>query len=384
MTGIKILIVDGEEGYRKALSKCLALQNKLFRITARSGLCGDRCVENDGGCRGIKKKGTRDSSGQADCGRCVSQANCGGHMDEPDCKAKTALRKFDLLLIREGRRNGGGQEGPWTEEEIEAFLGKWEAEGRLLRHAPGERVSQLAARIYIAYAKVFGGEPHILDCRGKTKITGFISGAGGAGKTAAALAFSKFLARDRGEKVLYLSFEAFDSAGFYAELPSAAHGLNDFLYYLFSRDQEAAASYPEGFLVRDPFGVFFFSAEEGKNELKTLAQEELIRFFEGLLRWGQLDRLVLDLPVDIDRQAAFLLKSCSCLALVGNGSRYADYRNERLRAFLKEEMELEENIFLFHADWEAENFMETQAGMAVDTHHQLGREVRELAERMEG
>lgn len=336
MENIQLLILEDDREYAQALAGQLVLKYRDFRVTA------------------------------------VDSLRLGGEK----------LEDYELLLI--------GDITAEAKKEQEAEFQRMESRCVFLKRTPDPirdwevsrcgRISELAAGLLLTYGKVSGKNSEALDLTETTRITGFISGAGGTGKTAAAIVFSRILAREKNKKTLYLCFEEFDSQAYYMETPREKK-LDDFLYYLFSKEEKRAATYLEAFLFCDRCGVFTLFPSEGRNELLSLSEEELSHFFKILLRYGEFDHLVLDLPVSFGGRIRKLIERCEALVIVTDRRAHSQAKSVRLEAWLKEPMGFtEDQLFPVLTEWDEENFIRREVGEELDIHHQLGREMRAIAE----
>lgn len=250
-------------------------------------------------------------------------------------------------------------------------------------------VSELLSHVLLLDAKRTG-KRRVLWERKKNGVllTGFLSGSGGSGKTCAALAFARYLARDMGKRVLYLSLEELNGAAFY--LASSEVGkaisenrqsvfLDDFLYYFFSGDPEKREAALCSFFRQDRYGVSILPAGRLRNELLSLPENELVELMETLLLCGCFDEIVLDFSLSFRDEMILLLKSCHSLVLVNTGGEYRLARHQRLQSVLLELGIEQKKLFKFQMEWEREGGAERDA---ADIYHELGREVKALAERM--
>lgn len=367
MEKIKLIILENDAAYAKALARQIVFLSKEFSVS----------VKTDSELQKSRLKG---------CGL-ILEGDTGRREDKEETQS---LEKREPPGGEEAAESIQAEE---SEEESSAEESHW-VTIRLKRGSPGAalgkgcvsrygRVSELVSFLLITYAAVSGRKHSSIDYSGKTKLIGFVSGSGGAGKTAAALTFCRILSREQSLKTLYLSFEGIDSIGLYMSPPDNGRSLGDFLYYLYSRPAAAAAGYLEAFLFRDECGVYSFYPSKAGNELLSLSEDELAAFFRCLLHFGEFDRIILDLPALLQQQIAFLLRSCGAVAIVSDGGCYSELRNRRMKGLLEASGLDEERLYAVKIERDETNFERAENGISISVHHRLGREMKALAERME-
>ncbi|WP_130863823.1 P-loop NTPase family protein [Bacilliculturomica massiliensis] len=310
-------------------------------------------------------------------------------------------KEIDVLIL--GEIEGGVRSGAAARDFSErgrciVLTGRETELPQMPAHFRYGRVSELASLIRSVCGKRKGDREGILLFGPDTgvRMTGFLSGSGGTGKTVSAIAYARVLSREYGKRVLFLSFEEWDSSAFYAGgKRSEEHRLEEFLYYLFSRREgmdmprpdvgHYAPPGPETYLYEDPWGVCGFFPSSGLNDLAALSEKELVILFQELICGGRFDRVVLDLPSAVTgEEAVFLIRSCVSLVLVSDSRPYSVFRAGLLERWLTDELNIgEEAVFSLRPETDEESFLpDGKGGVEIDIHHQIGREVKDLAERM--
>lgn len=167
-------------------------------------------------------------------------------------------------------------------------------------------------------------------------IIGFYSICGGAGKTVISIGTSRELSRYHGKRVLYLSFEEIPAAELFMRNNFENRNLGDYLYYLLEKKDPKAYSHPESFLTCDEFGVETFYPSTGRNDLNCLNREELISFLKVLSESSRYDYIALDLRSDLTEDTIYLLEKCSKIVLIDGDDPAAQWRAQKFVSFIRQ------------------------------------------------
>ncbi|MEG2199330.1 MAG: hypothetical protein RRY25_03485, partial [Anaerovorax sp.] len=192
------------------------------------------------------------------------------------------------------------------------------------------------------------GKQWVSFSRKKTKIIGFYGASGGCGKTSLTIGVAKQLSRYENQKVLYLSLEEFESTQTYFTEHFQENGRNisHYLYYAFHREKESVASFAESFMGTDSYGVDFFKPCGSHNELTTLNCEELYKFFNGLMKYGIYDYILLDFQSMARDETMYLMTCCEKMVLIQEASFLSKMKTEKFISYVCKEQEnfSEENL----------------------------------------
>ena len=369
LSKMKLLIVDSDKEYREALAQQIMLTSGEFVVSAAD--LSDRAAD--------RTANQKTEAGDHDIvlyGNAETFSVC---MAEPVPEIHRYENTKDVSSEKKDRRKIKYR------EEFPKY----------------GRVSELVAELLLLDALHTGRNRVLPYCeKDDVRLTGFLSGSGGTGKTSAALAFARFLAREQNERVLYLSLEELNGADFYLDscqrgsLPkppgiqqtrrSAGKAgqpqfLDDLLYYFFSRKKSETGALLNAFLKPDPYGVRFVPSGRFRNELLSLSEAELSEWMEALCSSGQFRHIVLDLPLSLRDEMLLLIKSCHALVLIHADSPYHHARHQRLRELLSEIGTDQDRLFEIKTEWEPGFGTERES---AEIYHGMGKEVAALAERM--
>jgi len=134
----------------------------------------------------------------------------------------------------------------------------------------------------------------------QANIISICSASGGTGCTSVALGVCQELTRFHGKKVLYISMEEFESISTY--YPDAYHETNNITKFVYSiLNKNDCCSYtPEGYMMKDEYGVFAFYPAKGRNPLRELTGKEFIKFINHLTKEKLFTNLILDCGNGLD------------------------------------------------------------------------------------
>lgn len=238
-------------------------------------------------------------------------------------------RNFDLVLVCD--QDQANEKDNFHQELIEGenlqdvlhhviFLVEYQVESTVTGQVPNElykysRVQDLVSELRFAYA-IMTGKKKIINTKINENWIGFFSASGGAGKTAISIGVAQELARYHDKKVLYLSLEELDSAGYYLKGSNTNRNIGDFLYYLFNKDHENLCTFLESFIFKNEYGVEAFSPSKGRNDLCQLTREELTYFFKVIGDCNRYEYIILDLPSNLSDETLELLGSCTKVVFI--------------------------------------------------------------------
>lgn len=162
--------------------------------------------------------------------------------------------------------------------------------------------ASMVAALFEIYEKLTGRCAVNLK-RQNVRLFAFTSAVGGAGCTTMAMATAQEFCRFQGKRVMYLSFEEFESTGEYVKSEDGIKGAAAYLYNLFNKmyfedkaiEKRSSSPFVEGHIVRDDFGIEAFAPSCGRNPLRVLNTEELDRFISSLIDSCRYDVIIMDL-----------------------------------------------------------------------------------------
>lgn len=165
------------------------------------------------------------------------------------------------------------------------------------------QVQAMIADIFEIYTLLTGN--HIANInRNRTEIFSFVSCGGGTGCTTLSMSVAQELCRFCGKRVMYLSFEEFESTGDFIDCPANIKGAGTYLYHLLkpdrlkkigSRDGENTGPVIDSHIVRSGFGMETFAPGRGRNPLKELTADEMGVFISSLTDCGRYDVIIMDI-----------------------------------------------------------------------------------------
>lgn len=183
-----------------------------------------------------------------------------------------------------------------------------------------------------------------LNESGESRTVAFLSPAGGVGSSTAAAAYAVRMA-NQGRKVLYLNLEHFGNSDLFFH----AEGQDDFgdvIYSLKSKKGNIAMKL-ESAVKQDQSGVYFYSATQLALDMAELTGEEIKQLLSGVRMFGGYDVIVLDMDFSMEKLALDILRDCTRVVLVTDGSEIANNKLERAAASLAIlEQQTEMKLFL--------------------------------------
>lgn len=176
------------------------------------------------------------------------------------------------------------------------------------------------------------------------KVVAFIAASGGTGSTVAAAAFAVNMAR-RGKKVIYLNMEMLgDPDAFFHGDGTGNFG--DVIYAIKSKKSNLAIKL-ESTVKKDETGVFYFSPTGLALDMMELHPEEMSQIIKELRAVCRYDYIVIDIDFRFDKQILQLLKECTNIVAVSDGSVTSNSKLKRMLDALKIIDENSDNKLLY-------------------------------------
>lgn len=167
-----------------------------------------------------------------------------------------------------------------------------------------------------------GGGGRILKIKDKDmRIIAFASFSGGSGCTTVAMAAARELCRFRNRKVLYLSMEDVESTEDYFTEMQDRGSIGEFLYRLLGERSALPGSkegvpFPEGYLIKDKFGIEAFKPTGAGNPLRELEEEEMDCFLGAVTGCGRFDTIIIDMGSCITGAGLRAMKEAESICMV--------------------------------------------------------------------
>lgn len=386
MKKLRLLISDRDRDYSQALGRAMSVSQLDFQVTVAGDAWIWEMFQSD-----LKEEGERNCDG-------VERADQG------------KLTEFDLILVDQEdwgflRKKEGMQDlqvlGLCDESIAE--------EGLLYRYGGADAI---AAQLRFEFGKVTGAASGAVYGSGVfPPIVSFYSGAGGCGQTTAMLGMAREFALHRDRRVLYLSLEEPDLTELYFGESDPGLGAGEFIYYLLRSDQTGIAEIPQIFLKNDDCGVEAFPTTPGRNEFRSLNEEELERLLLSVCGGKQYDYLLCDLPSELLESVEYILKHSAVIVMVQRGDPVSNGKNEKAKSLWRktwqskeeeqsdsvdERMEEDQRILelfcggedqaphgKFRIPWERECVAPRDGKLRIDIHQALGKGVSQLADEIQ-
>lgn len=233
--------------------------------------------------------------------------------------------KFDLVL--------------WDGDEVKNAFG-----GRIIYLAdkPSDAIKNIAEKRFCIYkysnatcivASLFEiyqeltGKGIINLKRQEVRLFAFASYKGGCGCSTAAIAVGQEMCRFQGKKVLYISFEEFESTGEFIKNETEVKGVFVYLYNLFNKiyssyhlneGEDKKQPFIERHIIRDDFGIEAFSPTGGRNPLRELNFDEVNKFIAAVIDCGRYDVVIMDMGDWASGPAMTCLQMAERICIVSN------------------------------------------------------------------
>lgn len=315
--------------------------------------------------------------------------------------SESILAKWDLILGDEeacANMKYGGKVIGLSNRAQSSF----EKDSYLYRYAG---VSVLVAALRFRFQQL-GGDPFSAEAPmvRKTEWISFYSGAGGSGKTAAALGIARFLALERNSRVLYLSLEEPDATSFYFGRNPAIPSASQLLYHFeewSGKEDFSRRMIP--FLQKDDCGVETFYGGESKNEFAQLERDEMEQLLSSLRDMNRFEYIFLDLPGGFSDLTLFSLTQSHGVVFVESCREESRYKTQKAQDLLDRLWEhdggpkrirvcsdstgqgsiqgLSEGMF--YLPYDPESFSIEENRVRIRIHKEFGKGVKKIAEQLE-
>lgn len=235
-------------------------------------------------------------------------------------------REFDMVLWdgNEAKVAYGGRIVYLAEKPSEVL--KSAAEKRFCIYKYSAAASMVAA-LFEIYEALTGRRAVNLK-RQEVRLFVFSSCEGGAGCTTVAMAAAQEFCRFQDKRVLYLSFEEYESTGDYMRPDEGIKGAAVYLYNLFNKiysdektmHEAQRRPFLEGHMVRDDFGIEAFAPSVGRNPLRELKADEIDRFMASLIDSNRYDVIIMDLGLWTSRSGLECIDMAEKICFVTKGN----------------------------------------------------------------
>ncbi len=111
--------------------------------------------------------------------------------------------------------------------------------------------------------------------------------------------------------------------------------IGDYLYYLFEKEEENIYSRIDSFVVSDSYGVDFFRFNSGRNDLRSLKKEELIKVIKTIESLGKYDVIILEFGSDLSPENISIVPSCQTMIFVEQKDKASKKINQYTMDYLK-------------------------------------------------
>lgn len=152
----------------------------------------------------------------------------------------------------------------------------------------------------------------------KQKIITFMSPAGGCGTSTMAASCAQHLA-EKGEKVLYVNFNPFDSVDDFFQA-DGEFGLSRVLYSL-EMDNDSTIIKIESSIRQDHHGVYFFSNPDSSMDLISISDQIYDRFFEVMKKIPYIEWIIVDTSCLMDSNMIKQMNRSYATIIVSDGKK---------------------------------------------------------------
>ncbi len=312
MNRINLLILHSDTEYTADLSRVLALKDPIYSIALETE--NKLCFE-----------GALEAAGE---------------------------EAFDLILVDQEWKKRAEDEGGANQEKLIGLAEVSFPEGNQGYIYKYGGLDRICSELQFFYAEISGKRRTCLPGN-KTQIVGFVSGAGGVGTSSLAISAARELTSLDKRDALYLSFEEAESTPVYIPMDEGRAGISEYLYYLFAREKEATASFVDGFIISDMYGLCAFRPAKGPGELSGLPDELQDKFFDSLYESGRFRHIFIDFPARMPGGIEHLMKYCHKIFLIDDGQPLSLWKNHRFIESISTEVfeEIEEHIIPVTNKW---------------------------------
>lgn len=166
-------------------------------------------------------------------------------------------------------------------------------------------------------------------------IYGFASASGGTGCTSVAMGCAREFKRFYGKNVLYVSFEEIESYGEFMNISNENRGMNEYLYNILSKTQNP--KFIESFVNSDEYGNEAVVTHTAFNTLRGLSSDEMIIFFDSIVKSGRYDIIITDFGTYHTGSATSGFELCDKLCLISS-ERRCTFKDEIYMKYMKHMM----------------------------------------------
>ena len=220
---------------------------------------------------------------------------------------------------------------------------------RLFRYANAREIA--AGVMYFCTCRLGMSLPYVE--KGRVRLYGFVSPAGGTGCTSVALATAQELQRFHGRRVFYISMEQVSSAPDHMRSVSGGRTVAEYLYHCLGRGRDmwkTGDGVIGSFISRMSCGVETVTASEGRNPLPYLEREDIPGFMRSIVESGRYDTVIIDAGSGLAAQITDMLDLCDGICLIKDPERcgrreeiYIKHLKALIRPDLAESMITAEN-----------------------------------------
>lgn len=220
-----------------------------------------------------------------------------------------------------------------TDKKSDAGLDYSNNRFALYKYSSGRSIASAAFDIY----SHLSGHSTLKLKNGDMRIIGFASFSGGAGCTTIAMAAGRELCRFRNRKVLYLSMEDVESTEEYLQDTNGAKTIGEYLYRLLGKraglpGRSKEIPFPDGFLIKDMFGLEGFRPSGARNPLRELSEDEMDMFLGAMTGCGRFDTILIDFGSCLTEAAMTAMKEAESICLISK----SDSQQSRRRNYLNQ------------------------------------------------
>ncbi|MFL8969089.1 hypothetical protein ACKA04_03350 [Helcococcus kunzii] len=159
-----------------------------------------------------------------------------------------------------------------------------------------------------------------------TKLTSFISFAGGVGCSSLAAGYALYLAKNN-RKVLYLNLEENGSSDYMFE-GDGDFNFKDVIYAIKKKNSNLIMKLQSN-IKEDKRGVSFYSSPEVSLDLMELTLEEKITIINELIMIGVYEEIILDMRFSLDKEDLDLFSRLNKIVLVTDGKEISNEKTRR-------------------------------------------------------
>lgn len=203
-----------------------------------------------------------------------------------------------------------------------------------LREYVGRSVTEILNQIKELYAKR-NPNTQVSFYNKRPVHIAFLGISGGAGTSSIALGVARQLSRYKEKRVLYLSFEDFESDELYENKEESTKNSNDIVYYLLQGRSDAVVDFFERFTFKDEYGVERLSPSSMRNELSSLNITELHNLLSIIWGTGRYEYIILDLGNNLNERTKVLCELSTYLLLIDHATSIKNFAIDIIKVELE-------------------------------------------------